>query len=98
MKSRKGLDLLEAGRVKSVIAVCRMRGRGQVRTHKSVVKYPKELNAPQVRKTTIQVVVNADCCQTELGMIAGLFNCSCLRIHTGNDSMRTRATESRAIF
>lgn len=49
-------------------------------TYNKVVKYPNGLNAPQVRKTTIHVVVNADCFQIEFGMMAGRLRCSCLCI------------------
>ena len=39
-------------------------------TYKRVVKYPNGLKAPQVRKTTIHVVVKALCLHIEFGMIA----------------------------
>ena len=49
-------------------------------TYKRVVKYPNGLKAPQVRKTTIHVVVKALCLHIEFGMIAGRPRRSCLPI------------------
>ncbi len=49
-------------------------------TYKRVVKYPNGLKAPQVRKTTIYVVVKALCLHIEFGMIAGRPRRSCLPI------------------
>jgi hypothetical protein len=62
------------------------------------VKYPKGLNAPQVRNTTIQVVVNADCFQIEFGMSAALPNFSCRFIHNTKAGIRARAVEKIAMF
>lgn len=66
--------------------------------HNRVAKYPKELKAPHVKNTTIQVVVKAACFQTEFRIITGRCNFSCRPIHSGNTTINTRATESNTIF
>lgn len=62
------------------------------------MKYPNGLNAPQVKKTTIHVVVKADCFQIEFGMIAGRFRRSCLLIQKMKAGIRTRAMVNRMMF
>ena len=63
-----------------------------------MAKYPNGLNAPQVKKTTIHVVVKADCFQIEFGMMAGRPRRSCLLIQKMNAGIRTTAVVSKMIF
>ena len=69
-----------------------------VETYNRVVKYPKGLNAPQVRKTEIQLQVKAVFFQIEFGMIAGFPRFSCRCIQYTNAGKRMRAMESIAIL
>ena len=67
-------------------------------TYNSVVKYPKGLNAPHVKNTITQVVVNADCFQIEFGITAGRPSRSCLPIQKMNAGMRRSAMVSSETF
>jgi hypothetical protein len=67
-------------------------------SYNRVAKYPNGLNAPHVRNTATQLIVNADCFHIEFGIIAGLPRCSCRRIQRANVGIKATAIERVAIF